>query len=166
MRLLLINTFFCPIKVNSNTMELTVHTSCYYVLDLLCVITTDWDWALFQHWMKWPNQNQHWIDGQDSCNEDGLWRFWNCFKGVVWKGNFARKKVNILLTALLSLIMSDHPLFLYLTVSFAYLFLFILVFTNTSLCCFMPKYGNSYFPPFPHLYRTSSVLIYHDKLKL
>ena len=27
----------CPIKVNSNTIELTVHTSCYCVLDLLCV---------------------------------------------------------------------------------------------------------------------------------
>ena len=27
-----------PIKVNSNTIELTVHTSCYWVLDLLCVI--------------------------------------------------------------------------------------------------------------------------------
>ena len=26
-----------PIKVNSNTIELTVHTSCYCVLDLLCV---------------------------------------------------------------------------------------------------------------------------------
>ena len=28
----------CPIKGNSNTIELTVHTSCYCVLDLLCVI--------------------------------------------------------------------------------------------------------------------------------
>ena len=27
----------CPMKVNSNTIELTVHTSCYCVLDLLCV---------------------------------------------------------------------------------------------------------------------------------
>ena len=27
----------CPIKVNSNTIELTVHTSCYCVSDLLCV---------------------------------------------------------------------------------------------------------------------------------
>ena len=27
----------CPIKVNSETIELTVHTSCYSVLDLLCV---------------------------------------------------------------------------------------------------------------------------------
>ena len=27
----------CPIKVNSNTIELAVHTSCYCVLDLLCV---------------------------------------------------------------------------------------------------------------------------------
>ena len=28
----------CPIKVNSNTIELTVHTSFYCILDLLCVI--------------------------------------------------------------------------------------------------------------------------------
>ena len=27
----------CPIKVNSYTIELTVHTSCYCVLDLLCI---------------------------------------------------------------------------------------------------------------------------------
>ena len=27
----------CSIKVNSNTIELTVHTSCYCALDLLCV---------------------------------------------------------------------------------------------------------------------------------
>ena len=26
----------CPIKVNSNTIELIVHTSCYCILDLLC----------------------------------------------------------------------------------------------------------------------------------
>ena len=32
-------TMSCPIKVNSNTIELTVHTSCYCVLDLLCVKT-------------------------------------------------------------------------------------------------------------------------------
>ena len=29
----------CPIKVVSNTNELTVHTSCYWVLDLLGVTT-------------------------------------------------------------------------------------------------------------------------------
>ena len=28
----------CSMEVNSNTIELTVHTSCYWVLDLLCVI--------------------------------------------------------------------------------------------------------------------------------
>ena len=33
-----ISTVLCPIKVNSNTIEHTVHTSFYYVLDLLCVI--------------------------------------------------------------------------------------------------------------------------------
>ena len=33
-----INTMWCPIKVNSKTMELTAHTSCYCLLDLLCVI--------------------------------------------------------------------------------------------------------------------------------
>ena len=27
----------CPIKVDSNTIEFTMHTSCYLVLDLLCV---------------------------------------------------------------------------------------------------------------------------------
>ena len=27
----------CPMKVNSNTIELTVNTSCYCVLDLLCI---------------------------------------------------------------------------------------------------------------------------------
>ena len=32
-----IKTMLCPIKVNSNTIELTLHTSCYCVLDLLCV---------------------------------------------------------------------------------------------------------------------------------
>ena len=31
---------WCPIKVNSNTIELlTVHTSCYWILDILCVIS-------------------------------------------------------------------------------------------------------------------------------
>ena len=38
-----INTMFCPIKVNS-----TVHTSSYYVLDLLCV--TYWIWGLNWTW--------------------------------------------------------------------------------------------------------------------
>ena len=33
-----INTMSCPIKVNRNTIKLTMHTSCYWVLDLLCVI--------------------------------------------------------------------------------------------------------------------------------
>ena len=33
-----INTMLCPIIVNSNTIKLTVHTSCYWDLDLLCVI--------------------------------------------------------------------------------------------------------------------------------
>ena len=32
-----INTMLCPVKNNSNKIELTVHTSCYWVLDLLCV---------------------------------------------------------------------------------------------------------------------------------
>ena len=36
-----INTVSCSIKVSSSTIELTVHTSCLYILDLLCVnITT------------------------------------------------------------------------------------------------------------------------------
>ena len=33
-----INTMLCLIKVNSNTIELNVHTSCDCVLDLLCVM--------------------------------------------------------------------------------------------------------------------------------
>ena len=33
------NTMSCPIIFNSNTMELTMHTSCYWVLDLLCAST-------------------------------------------------------------------------------------------------------------------------------
>ena len=28
-----INTMSCPMKVNSNTIELTVHTPCYCILD-------------------------------------------------------------------------------------------------------------------------------------
>ena len=32
-----INTVLCPVKINNNTIELTVHTFCYWVLDLLCV---------------------------------------------------------------------------------------------------------------------------------
>ena len=45
---MLINTMLCPIKVNSNTILLTVHTSCYRVLDLLCfnsgVLITSLHW--------------------------------------------------------------------------------------------------------------------------
>ena len=32
----------CPVKVNSNTMKFTVHTSCYSILDLLCVNVPKW----------------------------------------------------------------------------------------------------------------------------
>ena len=32
----------CPTILNSNTIELTVHTSCYWVLDLLCVTCVCW----------------------------------------------------------------------------------------------------------------------------
>ena len=35
-----INTVLCLIKVNSNTIELTEHPSCYCVLDLHCVKLT------------------------------------------------------------------------------------------------------------------------------
>ena len=31
----------CPLKVNSNTIELGVHISCFCFLDLLCVIKKD-----------------------------------------------------------------------------------------------------------------------------
>ena len=37
------NTMFCPVKVNSITIELTVHTYCY------CVV----DYSLFQTQNKW-----------------------------------------------------------------------------------------------------------------
>ena len=37
------STLSCPIKVNSNIIELTVLTSCYCVLDLLCVKQTEAD---------------------------------------------------------------------------------------------------------------------------
>ena len=33
-----INTMLCPIKVNCNTIELTLHTAFYYAVDLLYVI--------------------------------------------------------------------------------------------------------------------------------
>ena len=33
-----INTVLCLMKVNNNTIELKVHTSCYCVSELLCVI--------------------------------------------------------------------------------------------------------------------------------
>ena len=36
-----INTMSWPFKVNSNTIELTVHISWYCVLDILCVILND-----------------------------------------------------------------------------------------------------------------------------
>ena len=32
-----INTVSCPIKFNCKTIELIMHTSCYCILDLLCV---------------------------------------------------------------------------------------------------------------------------------
>ena len=41
-------TMLCPIKRNSNTIEFTVQTSCYCVLDLLCV-KIDWKCCVFQH---------------------------------------------------------------------------------------------------------------------
>ena len=34
-----INTMLCPMNVNSNTIELTVRTSFYCILDLICVTT-------------------------------------------------------------------------------------------------------------------------------
>ena len=48
----------CPIKINSDTNELTVHTSCYCVLDLLCVkapksmwyLVDDFAWITSKKW--------------------------------------------------------------------------------------------------------------------
>ena len=47
----------CPVKVNSNTFEPTVHTSCYCVLDLLCVTITS-----VKTVPKWPiiSTPPHW----------------------------------------------------------------------------------------------------------
>ena len=42
-----INTMLCPIRFNSNTIELTVHTACYCVLDLLCVMRM-FKWVVFK----------------------------------------------------------------------------------------------------------------------
>ena len=39
----------CPIEVNSNTIELTVHTSCYWVLDLLCYLMSGFQMVWLYH---------------------------------------------------------------------------------------------------------------------
>ena len=50
-----INTLSCIIKVNCNTIELTVHTSCYCVLELLCINVKNGQiyfilaWKIFKH---------------------------------------------------------------------------------------------------------------------
>ena len=45
----------CPIEVNSNTIELTVHTSCYCILDLLCVYGMEFCFlnSVFVPELKW-----------------------------------------------------------------------------------------------------------------
>ena len=48
----LINIVLCPIKVNSYTIELTVHPSCYYVLDLLYVTHLEWKFLQFQKFVS------------------------------------------------------------------------------------------------------------------
>ena len=46
----------CSIQVKSNTIELTVHTSCYWVLDLLCVKCYKFYWTLSMYMnLKWWN---------------------------------------------------------------------------------------------------------------
>ena len=40
-----INSMWCPIKVSTNTIELTVHTSCYCILEKLCA----WNPRLLVH---------------------------------------------------------------------------------------------------------------------
>ena len=42
----------CPIKSNSDTIELTMHTTCYCVLDLLCV---SFNVCEYPHRLKSPN---------------------------------------------------------------------------------------------------------------
>ena len=46
----------CPIKVNSNTIDLIMHTSCYCVLDLLCVKKQklETNGRVSQTWFKGP----------------------------------------------------------------------------------------------------------------
>ena len=45
----------CPIKVNSSTIELTVHTSCYYIKDLLCVAIKNSDLTGLFEFFIWKN---------------------------------------------------------------------------------------------------------------
>ena len=71
-----INTMSCPFKVNSNTIELSVHTSCYCVLDLLCVqgknLVTLFYIDVFKSFQP-IIQSQSWdILGQNSLQTDRL----------------------------------------------------------------------------------------------
>ena len=47
-----INSKSCSMKGNSNTIELTVHTSCYCVLDLFCAIKSSFE-NIFTLWSGW-----------------------------------------------------------------------------------------------------------------
>ena len=47
------NTMMCPIKVNSNTIELIMHTFCYFTLDLLCVSLSRFELGTFSSWSRW-----------------------------------------------------------------------------------------------------------------
>ena len=51
-----INTMLCPIKDYSNTIELTVHPSCYGILDLLCVIA---QFRKISFWLKLIKLYEH-----------------------------------------------------------------------------------------------------------
>ena len=69
----------CSIKVNSNTIELTMHTSCYCILDLLCV-----NCSLMKLYMT---------SCKSSCEISlsdiffvfmAKWLCWLCFSNIFW----------------------------------------------------------------------------------
>ena len=55
-------TMLCHIKVNSNTIELTVHTSCYCFLDLLCVSISviNWSYQTYVVTTSWLKNMAEW----------------------------------------------------------------------------------------------------------
>ena len=62
----------CPIKVNSNTIDLIMHTSCYCVLDLLCVKKQklETNGRVSQTWFKGPLK----IEEKIKCWKRHTWK--------------------------------------------------------------------------------------------